>query len=96
MWMADHDVENLRRSLAIGNGLPSDQIQQLLLESYRELLVVHTELLSHLEMLRPVIAQLRAELGAMHHLTSPRPTAPRPAAPRPTAPRAALRPKRMR
>lgn len=90
MWMADHDVENLRRSLAIGNGLPSDQIQ-LLLESYRELLVVHTELLSHLETLRPVIAQLRAELGAMHHLTTPRPTTPRP-----TTPRAAPQPKRMR
>ena len=30
MELAAHEIEGLRRSLAIGNGLPSDQIRRLL------------------------------------------------------------------
>jgi DNA-binding transcriptional MerR regulator len=78
MELAAHEVEILRRSLAIGNGLPSDQIQRLL-EACNTLLARaraaeqrDEQLRAELDALRPVIAELRQRLTTLNNtLTQP-------------------------
>ena len=71
MELAAHEIEGLRRSLAIGNGLPSDQIALLietctnLFDRYRELEVRDERLRGELDALRPVVAELRQRLTAL-------------------------------
>ena len=62
MELVVHEIEGLRRSLAIGNGLPSDQIARLietctgLFDRYRELELRDERLRAELDALRPVVA----------------------------------------
>ena len=71
MELAAHEIEGLRRSLAIGNGLPSDQIALLietctnLFDRYRELEVRDERLRAELDALRPIVAELRQRLTAL-------------------------------
>ena len=71
MELAEHEIEGLRRSLAIGNGLPSDQIARLiatwtcLFDRYRELEIRDERLRAELDALRPVVAELRRRLTAL-------------------------------
>ena len=71
MELAEHEIEGLRRSLAIGNGLPSDQIARLiatctcLFDRYRELEIRDERLRAELDALRPVVAELRQRLTAL-------------------------------
>ena len=71
MELAAHEIEGLRRSLAIGNGLPSDQIALLietctnLFDRYRELEVRDERLRGELDAPRPVVAELRQRLTAL-------------------------------
>lgn len=71
MELAAHEIEGLRRSLAIGNGLPSDQIARLietcdaLFLRYRELEQRDERLRAELDALRPVVAELRQRLTAL-------------------------------
>lgn len=68
MELAAHEIEGLRRSLAIGNGLPSDQIRRLLetcealYNRERHFDVRDERLRSDLDALRPVVAELRQRL----------------------------------
>ena len=71
MELAAHEIEGLRRSLAIGNGLPSDQIARLIetcngqFQRYRELEQRDERLRAELDALRPVVAELRHRLTAL-------------------------------
>ena len=71
MELAAHEIEGLRRSFAIGNGLPSDQIALLietctnLFARYPELEVRDARLRGELDALRPVVAELRQRLTAL-------------------------------
>ena len=71
MELAAHEIEGLRRSLAIGNGLPSDQIARLietctaLVLRCRELEQRDERLRAELDALRPVVAELRQRLTAL-------------------------------
>ena len=71
MELVVHEIEGLRRSLAIGNGLPSDQIARLietctgLFDRYRELELRDERLRAELDALRPVVAELRRRLTAL-------------------------------
>ena len=71
MELAAHEIEGLRRSLAIGNGLPSDQIARLietctaLFLRCRELEQRDERLRAELDALRPVVAELRHRLTAL-------------------------------
>ena len=71
MELAAHEIEGLRRSLAIGNGLPSDQIALLietctnLFDRYRELEIRDERLRAELDALRPVVAELRQRLTSL-------------------------------
>ena len=71
MELAVHEIEGLRRSLAIGNGLPSDQIARLIetctamFNRYRELELRDERLRAELDALRPVVAELRQRLTAL-------------------------------
>ena len=71
MELAVHEIEGLRRSLAIGNGLPSDQIARLIetctamVDRYRELEVRDERLRAELDALRPVVAELRQRLTTL-------------------------------
>lgn len=68
-----HELETLRRSLAIGNGLPADQIRRLIETCdtfYTNTDTTYPEKIrSELDALRPVIAELRAWLTTLHELT---------------------------
>ncbi len=62
-----HELETLRRSLAIGNGLPADQIRRLIAtcdELFARLAALDAAR-AELAALRPVVAELRARLRAM-------------------------------
>lgn len=68
--VARHELEPLRRSLAIGNGLPSDQILRLLAtcdELYRRLEALEAleAVRAEIRALRPIVAELRARLRAV-------------------------------
>ena len=71
MELAAHEIEGLRRSLAIGNGLPSDQIARLIetcnsqFHRCRELEQRDERLRAELDALRPVVAELRQRLTAL-------------------------------
>ena len=71
MELVAHEIEGLRRSLAIGNGLPSDQIARLiepcsaLFLRCRELEQRDERLRAELDALRPVVAELRQRLTAL-------------------------------
>ena len=71
MELADYELEGLRRSLAIGNGLPSDQIARLiatctaLLARNRDLAQRDEHLRAELDALRPVVAELRQRLTTL-------------------------------
>ena len=71
MELAAHEIDGLRRSLAIGNGLPSDQVARLietctaLFLRYCELEQRDERLRSELDALRPVVAELRQRLTAL-------------------------------
>jgi hypothetical protein len=73
MVLVGYELEGLRRSLAMGNGLPPDQIRRLI-ESHIELLARHRTVAQELETLRPVIVSLRAGLGRIHTATNQTPT----------------------
>ena len=66
--LASHEIEGLRRSLAIGNGLPSDQIGRLIetceamVSRHKHLEVRDARLRAELNALRPVVAELRQRL----------------------------------
>ena len=75
------EIEGLRRSLAIGNGLPPDQIRRLLatcdafLDATRGLDARDARLRFELDALRPLITDIRTRLTALHHeLHPPTPT----------------------
>ena len=75
------EIEGLRRSLAIGNSLPPDQIRRLLtscdalLEATRGLDTRDARLRVELDALRPPISDVRTRLCALHHeLHPPTPT----------------------
>ena len=70
-----HELETLRRSLAIGNGLPPEQIKRLLQTCdtlYAQASVSDTALQQELEALRPIIAELRTRLTNLHGLSTQR------------------------
>ncbi len=70
-----HELETLRRSLAIGNGLPPEQIKRLLQTCdtlYTQASNSDTALSEELEALRPIIAELRTRLTNLHGLTNKR------------------------
>ena len=77
MVLASHELEGLRRSLAIGNGLPSDQIARLiescvvLTSRCSDLEARDLRLRSELDALRPVVAELRRRLTAVTHELGP-------------------------
>lgn len=68
-----HELEPLRRSLAIGSGLPADQIERLIATC--SLLYARLEAIdavrADLAALRPVVAELRARLTGMDRVTAP-------------------------
>ena len=75
------EIEGLRRSLAIGNGLPPDQIRRLLatgdalLDATLGRDARDARLRVELDALRPLITDARARLSALHHeLHPPTPT----------------------
>ena len=71
MELAAHEIEGLRRSLVIGNGLPADQIARLIetcngqFQRYCELEQRDERLRAELDALRPVVAELRQRLTAL-------------------------------
>lgn len=67
--LQSHDIEILRRSLAIGNGLPSEQILHLI-DTCNRLLDDRTQLRAELDALRPVVTELRNRLTHLQQLTS--------------------------
>lgn len=69
--LQSHDIEILRRSLAIGNGLPAEQILHLI-ETCNRLLDDRTQLRAELDELRPVVTELRNRLTHLHQLTTTR------------------------
>ena len=71
MGLAPHEIEGLRRSLAIGNRLPSDQILRLIdtcdamFTQCRQLEARDVQLRAELDALRPVVAELRQRLTTL-------------------------------
>ena len=71
MELASHEIEGFRRSLVMGNGLPSDQIARLietceaLFARDRNLEGRDERLRAELDALRPVVAELRQRLTAL-------------------------------
>ena len=69
--LARHEIEVLRRSLVIGNGLPTDQIRRLLetcdalFRREDTLDARDSRLRAEVEALRPVVAELRTRLRAI-------------------------------
>ena len=67
------EIEGLRRSLTMGNGLPSDQIRRLLvtcealLAASRGRAARDVRLREELDALRPLIIDVRARLRVLHH-----------------------------
>jgi hypothetical protein len=71
MELAAHELEVVRRSFAMSDGLPSDQIARLietcitLSDRYRELEARDDRLRSELDALRPVVTELRQRLTVL-------------------------------
>ena len=71
MELAAHEIEGLRRSLAMSRSLPSDQISRLIetcdrLYSHRhDLEAREARLRRELDALRPTVAELRQRLTAL-------------------------------
>ena len=77
MDLTSHELESLRRSLAIGNGLPADQIHRLLetcthlLEQSKTAGQRDDQVRAELDALRPIIAELRQRLTSLSRTVAP-------------------------
>ena len=71
MEFAAHEIERVRRSMAMSPSLPADQIHRLidtcdaLFKRYRTLEARDARLRAELDALRPVVAELRQRLTAL-------------------------------
>ena len=71
MEFAAHEIEHVRRSMAMSPSLPADQIHRLidtcdaLFKRYRTLEARDARLRAELDALRPVVAELRQRLTAL-------------------------------
>ena len=69
--LASHEIEGLRRSLAMSNNLPSDRVRLLLdtcdglFARYNALEARDERLRAELDALRPVVAELRQRLTTL-------------------------------